>query len=222
MFAGIDGAGHVVPTRSPMPVACWSVRVNRFCDDLCLCVACLYQCAKVHTLFYGLLARVYGLKRRETGGGLMHAGIATPYPAILAHKLYTTNVARPTMGETFPVRTPWGVERMTRDGIREFLAALGPCGLNYVYHTLNVHMMNNRDFEAACDHFGVRHLLVEITDSDVKDEMEARRARAEPASTGPMLLMMEVLGREEADARIAIYNRRVADAEAKMATPATA
>ncbi|RNJ76928.1 MAG: hypothetical protein EB824_00080 [Thaumarchaeota archaeon S15] len=126
------------------------------------------------------------------------------------------------MGETFPVRTPWGAERMTRDGIRKFLTEIGPCGLDYVYHVLNVHMMNNRDFEAACNHFGVRHLLVEITDSDVEDEIEARKARAEPASTDPLLLMMEVLGREAADARIAIYNRRVAEAEAKIATPASA
>jgi len=131
-------------------------------------------------------------------------------------------MAPAAMDETFPVRTPWGAERMTREGMRKFLASVSPQGLNYVYHVLNVHMMDHQDFEAACDHFGVRHLLVEITDSEVCGEMAARRAREEPPSTGPLPIMMEVLGREEADARIAIYNRRVAEAEAKMAAPAPA
>jgi len=124
------------------------------------------------------------------------------------------------MDETFPVRTPWGAERMTHDGIRKFLASVGPRGLRYVYHVLNVHMMNRRDFEDACDHFGVRHLLVDITDCEVYDEMDARKTRSEPPSTGPLPIMMEMLRRDEVDARVAVYNRRVAEAEAKMAAPA--
>jgi len=126
------------------------------------------------------------------------------------------------MEETFPVRTPWHAEPMTREGIRELLASIGPRGTGYVCHFLAVHTLDYGDFEAACDHFGLRHLLVEITDSEVYDEMEARRDRAEPPSTGPLLRMMGAMRREEADARIAIYNRRVAEAETSMAAPTSA
>ncbi|MDD9814069.1 MAG: hypothetical protein OXU37_07410 [Thaumarchaeota archaeon] len=127
---------------------------------------------------------------------------------------------RSVMDGTFPVRTAWETEHWTGDDLRKFLSSKAPLGQTYVYHALDVHMMNHRDFEAACDHFGIRHLLVDITLGEVFDEMDARRARNEPPSTGPLPLFLNQMSREEADARIAIYNRRVSEAEAAMAAPA--
>jgi len=126
------------------------------------------------------------------------------------------------MGETFPVRTAWATEHWTADSLRKFLTGIAPLGQSYVYHALNVYMMNHRDFEAACDHFGMRHLLVDVTLGDVFGEMRARKARAEPPSTGTLPLFLDSLSREEADARIALYNRRVAEAEARFAAQAPA
>jgi len=124
------------------------------------------------------------------------------------------------MDGAFPVRTAWATEHVTRDGVRGFLATVAPRGRAYVHHVLRMRMTNPSDFEAACDHFGLRHLLVEIEDDEVYGEMEARKERGDPPSTGSLPLMVEELGREEADARIAIYNRRVAEAKARMTPPA--
>lgn len=138
---------------------------------------------------------------------------------ILAHGLYIQIVVRLAMDGVFPMKTAGATEHVTRDGVRGFLAAVAPRGRAYVHHVLCLRMTNPSDFEAACDHFGLRHLLVDITDGEVYDEMDARKARSEPPSTGPLPPMMEMLRRDEVDARIAIYNRRVAEAEARMASP---
>lgn len=61
---------------------------------------------------------------------------------------------------------------------------------------------------------GIRRLLIDIALDEVFAEMKARRARAEPPSTGPLPLFLDSLSREEADVRIAIY-RRAAEAETK-------
>lgn len=123
------------------------------------------------------------------------------------------------MDGAFPVRTAWATEHVTRDGVRGFLATVAPRGRAYVLHVLRMRMTNPSDFEAACGHFGLRRLLVEIEDGEVYGEMGARRERGDSPSTGSLPLMVEGLGREEADARIAIYSRRVAETGARMAPP---
>jgi len=172
----------------------------------------------------------------------MHAGIVpvrappkedlahAPRASRLAHTvagipwigLYQTAGGGSAMGETLPIRTAWATEHWTADSLRKFLAGIAPLGQSYVYHALNVYMMNHRDFEAACDHFGMRRLLVDVALGDVFGEMRARKARAEPPSAGTLPLFLDSLSREEADARIALYNRRVAEAEARFAAQAPA
>jgi len=51
-------------------------------------------------------------------------------------------------------------------------------------------MTAHSDFEAACDHFGMRHLLVDMTPLGTIREMRDRRARAGPPSTGTLPLML--------------------------------
>ena len=98
------------------------------------------------------------------------------------------------------------------------MAPLGQC---YVHRVLEVHMKAHLDFEAACGDFGMRHLPVDITPGTVFDEMGVRKARGTPSPQGRSR-SLDTLSRAGADARIAIYGRRVAGAEAGLAAPAAA
>ena len=130
----------------------------------------------------------------------------------------------PRTGETRPVRMEGDTCHLTRGQIEHSLRTWCPRGLHYMYHTLDMAMVDVGDFEAACDHFGLRGVLEEITYRQVEEEMRARRERGDAPSTGMLpSLMDEIMPREMADARIAIVERRIDEARAgTAAAPAQA
>ena len=124
----------------------------------------------------------------------------------------------PRTGDAFPVRVEGITRHLERANIECNLRVSCPRGLNYLYHTLHMDMVDVGDFEAACDHFGLRGVLEEITYRQVEEEMRARRERGDAPSTGSLPMFLdEIMPREMADARIAIVERRIAEARARMA-----
>ena len=121
-------------------------------------------------------------------------------------------------GERRPVRVEGITRHLAREQIEYRLRVWCPHGLNYLYHRLQVDMVDVGDFEAACDHFGLRGVLEEITYRQVEEEMRARRERGDAPSTGMLPVFLdELMPREMADARIAIVERRIAEAGARAA-----
>jgi len=118
-------------------------------------------------------------------------------------------------GETFPVRRGSTTQHLARCHVEATLQNACPGGLGYLYHRLHVAMVDVRAFEAACDHFGLRGVLRDVTPGEVAAEVRARRGRGDEPSTGLLpALLDERFSREEADARIAIVARRIAEARA--------
>jgi len=121
-------------------------------------------------------------------------------------------------GERRPVRVEGITRHLERANIECNLRVSCPRGLNYLYHTLHMDMVDVGDFEAACDHFGLRGVLKEITYRQVEEEMRARRERGDAPSTGSLPMFLdEIMPREMADARVAIVERRIAEARAGTA-----
>lgn len=127
-------------------------------------------------------------------------------------------------GEKRPVRVEGQTRHLARGQIEYTLRLTCPRGLDYLYHRLNMDMVNVDDFEAACDHFGLRGVLEPLTPGQVIDEMRERKTRGARPSTGMLQSFMdEIMPREEADARIAIFERRMTAARArKPVAPAPA
>jgi len=124
----------------------------------------------------------------------------------------------PATGETFPVGVESRIVGLARGHIEAILRTACPQGKRYLYHYLNVAMVNARDFEAACDHFGLRGVIEDITPEEVQGEARARKAQGAAPSTGLLPMGIdEIMPREKADARIAIVERRIAAASARVA-----
>lgn len=117
--------------------------------------------------------------------------------------------------ETFPIRTGYGdTLHMTRAALRRALDGLVPRGFTYVLRHLCGENMYEEDFMAACRHFGLDHLLFNVTNEDVLGELRARRARGAGPSERELPMMMTEGAREDADAMLDAYEGRAADAEA--------
>jgi len=128
----------------------------------------------------------------------------------------------PLTGETFPVGQGSFTVDMDRAHVEATLQVACPMGARYLYHHLQVSMVNVRDFEAACDHFGLRGVIRDISREEVAGEVRARAERgAEPSAGLLPAALDEQFPRDEADARIAIVARRIAEAKAR-AVPAAA
>jgi len=127
-------------------------------------------------------------------------------------------------GGTYTIRTGYGREcHMTRDMVRRGLDSDLPGGLDTLFHTLSYAMLSANDFLDACRHFGLDHLLFDITDAEIGAELEARRARGAPPTARELPFAVNGEGdRELADAMLDAYERRVADAEAMAAARAAA
>jgi len=119
-------------------------------------------------------------------------------------------------GQTYPVEKDGRTVHVDRVHIEATLQDACPRGLSYLYHYLNVISVNADDFDAACGHFGLRGVLRNITGGEVAAEVCARRERGAEPSTGYLPLDLdERYSREEADARMAIVKRRIAEARAR-------
>jgi len=119
-------------------------------------------------------------------------------------------------GETFPVGRGSTTQHLARCHVEATLQNACPGGLGYLYHRLHVAMVDIKAFEAACDHFGLRGVIRDITPEEVAAEVRARRERGAEPSTGLLpALLDERFPRDEADARIAIVARRIAEARAR-------
>jgi len=128
----------------------------------------------------------------------------------------------PLSGETFPVGAGSSIEDMDRVYVEATLQIACPVSVRYLYHYLHVSMVSVRDFEAACAHFGLRGVIRDITREEVDEEVRARAERGDEPSTGYLPMSLdEQFPRGEADARIAIIARRIAEAKAR-AVPAAA
>jgi len=129
-------------------------------------------------------------------------------------------------GWTYPVEKGGRKVPVDRVHVEATLQDACPRGLPYLYHYLNVISVSTDDFEAACDHFGLRGVIRDITREEVAAEVRARRGRGDAPSTGYLPLDLDWrYPREEADARIAIVKRRIAEARAsapKIPAPAPA
>jgi len=124
----------------------------------------------------------------------------------------------PATGDTFPVGVESRIEGLARGHIEAILRTACPQGKRYLYHYLNAAMVNVRDFEAACDHFGLRGVIEDIPPEEVDREVLARKARGAAPSTGLLPMGIdEIMPREKADARIAIVERRIAAASERVA-----
>jgi len=160
-----------------------------------------------------------------------------PRPAVETFEEYITGLTRaieeaqrrgpPALsGQTYPVARGDRVQLVDRVHIEGALQDACPRGVSYLYHYLAVISVSIRDFEAACDHFGLRSVLRDITREEVDAEVRARRGRGEAPSTGYLPLDLAAsFSRDEADARIAIVAARIAEARAnaaKIPAPATA
>jgi len=122
----------------------------------------------------------------------------------------------PLSGQTYPVGIEDRTVPMDRVHVEATLQATCPRGLSYLYHYLGVTSVNTDDFDAACDHFGLRSVLRDITKEEVAEEVRARRESGAEPSTGYLLMDLDSrFSREEADARIAIVKRRIAEAKAQ-------
>ena len=120
------------------------------------------------------------------------------------------------MNETFTVRRAHGgTFELTRERLERTLDSIGPRGKSYVYHYLHVGAFNADDFEAACRHFGLEHLLVDISLTDIGNEMEARRANGAIPTDRPAPFGADWYDRETVDAMLDVYERRVAEAKAE-------
>jgi len=120
-------------------------------------------------------------------------------------------------GERRPVRVEGVTRHLAREQIEHRLRRTCPRGLNYMYHRLHEDMVDVRDFEAACDHFGLRGVLEDITYEQMTEEMRARKERGAAPSTGMLPMFLdEIMPREMADARVAIVERRLDEARAKV------
>jgi len=133
----------------------------------------------------------------------------------------------PTLsGQTYPVERGGRTLPMDRVHVEATLQNVCPRGLPYLYHYLNVILVNADDFEAACGHFGLSGVLRGITREEVAAEVRARRESGAEPSTGMLPAFLdERFSREEADARTAIVKRRIAEARAsapKIPAPAPA
>ena len=121
----------------------------------------------------------------------------------------------PLSGQVYPVCKGSGTLHMDRVHVEATLQAVCPRGLSYLYHSLRVDMVCIDDFEAACGHFGLRGVLRDISGEEISAEVRARRERGAEPSTGLLPVFLdERFPREEADARIAIVARRIAEARA--------
>jgi len=99
--------------------------------------------------------------------------------------------------------------------VEDILRTAAPRGRAYLYHYINFHLIDVRDFEAACGRFGLRAALEDIAHGEIEDEIRARRERGAAPSEGMLPAFLdEVMPRERADARIAIVERRIARAKA--------
>jgi len=123
----------------------------------------------------------------------------------------------PTLsGQTYPVGRGGRTVPMDRVHAEAALQNWCPAGLGYLYHRLRVAAVDICAFEAACDHFGLRGVIRNITREEVAAEVRARRGRGAEPSTGMLPAFLdERFSREEADARIAIVKRRIAEARAR-------
>jgi len=120
-------------------------------------------------------------------------------------------------GERRPVRVGGVTRHLAREQIEHRLRRTCPHSLNYMYHRLHEDMVDVRDFEAACDHFGLRGVLEDITYGQMTEEMRARKERGAAPSTGMLPMFLdEIMPREMADARVAIVERRLDEARAKV------
>jgi len=130
----------------------------------------------------------------------------------------------PTLsGQTYPVGMGGRTVPMDRVHVEAALQNACPRGLSYLYHYLCVAMVSTDDFEAACDHFGLRSVLRDITKEEVAGEVRERRGRDAEPSTAYLLMDLDPrFSREEADARIAIVKRRIAEAREKYPKTAAA
>lgn len=118
-------------------------------------------------------------------------------------------------GEAYPVDRAGHTVNMTREHVESLLRQTSPRGPSYVLHFLHVSLIDVGDFKAACAHFGLTGVLADITPGEVEGEMRARRDGGDAPSTGPLPMFIDVvMGRDEADARIAIVQRRIAEARA--------
>jgi len=130
----------------------------------------------------------------------------------------------PLSGQTFPVGVGSRVLPMDRVQAEAILQDACPRGLPYLHHYLRVVSVSIDDFEAACGHFGLRGVLRNISGEEISAEIRARRERGAEPSTGLLPVFLdERFPREEADARIAIVQRRIAEARAaRIPAPARA
>lgn len=116
-------------------------------------------------------------------------------------------------GESCPISTAnGGTVEMTRARTRHLIGLVAPHGLAYLEYHLYMCGLNRVAFEDVCRHFGLGHLLVDVTGRDVLAELEARRARgAKPTARGLPIMVGEE-EREYADAMLDAYERRAARA----------
>ncbi|MDD9808308.1 MAG: hypothetical protein OXU37_03785 [Thaumarchaeota archaeon] len=116
--------------------------------------------------------------------------------------------------ETFPIHVTYGGPvMMTRKSLRGMLDRLVPRGLAYTTHYLHNINMREEDFVAACHHFGLDHLLFDVSIKDILTEVEARRARGARPTCRDLPVVMGEEQREIADASLDVYERRAAYAE---------
>ena len=119
------------------------------------------------------------------------------------------------MSETFAVRTADGnTIDITRERAKWALDHIGPRGRWQLHRFLHKGAVSIRDFEAACRHFGLGHLLVDVPCGDVLQEIEERKARGALPTGRPAPYGMMWDGREAVDATLDVYERRVAEAMA--------
>jgi len=120
--------------------------------------------------------------------------------------------------EAFAIRTAYdGDIRMTRGMMRASLDSLLPRGFKYAVRHLRGAGMYEEDYMEACRHFGLDHLLFDLSSDDILDALEARRARGAQPTARELPMMMLETGRKHADAMLDAYEARAADAGAMAA-----
>ena len=120
--------------------------------------------------------------------------------------------AAPPTDASFPVRVDGDAWGMGRADIEEILREARPHSRGFLRQYIAVNMIDEGDFGAACAHFGLRGALEEITHDQIQEEIRARRERGEAPDGGLPAVLEASMPREVAHARLAIVERRIAEA----------
>lgn len=132
--------------------------------------------------------------------------------------LYTLVPPPRLVEETFTVRMDdGGTFEVTRERLERTMRSVGPQGKWYFHRLLNQSSVNTDDIDAASRHFGLEHLLADISSEEIMREIDARRVRGAPPTDRPAPYMAEMDRRERIDAMLDVYERRVSEAAAGAA-----